>query len=271
MTRQFLYGKHTTNRVKMGALNRVAKVTFLRSWRRFHTLNRLSVQLKDDGTQRTQEQPNTTHFGYQTVTKEEKASKVYGVFENVSDNYDLMNDAMSMGIHRLWKHHFLMRLAPSKGCHLLDVAGGTGDIAFKFLHYIKTLDKVKGRGNVRKTEGNFQTEDGERQSKVVVCDINQSMLEVGQRRAEKLGHKGVSWVQGDAMDLPIKDETFDAYTIAFGIRNVVDIDKALSEAYRVLKPGGRFMCLEFSHVPNAGLRWYVQNIQISSKTFFKYK
>lgn len=172
-----------------------------------------------------------THFGFRDVPVDEKAGLVRGVFDSVAENYDLMNDLMSAGIHRLWKKTMMDWLMPRPGQHLLDVAGGTGDIAFKF------LDRVKN--------------DGE----VTVLDINHAMLSVGQDRAIDQGRlTGLQWVNGDAMALPLDDKSVDAYTIAFGIRNVTDIPKALREARRVLKPGGRFMCLEFSTVNLPGLK-----------------
>ncbi|XP_065333576.1 2-methoxy-6-polyprenyl-1,4-benzoquinol methylase, mitochondrial [Cloeon dipterum] len=177
---------------------------------------------------------NETHFGFQTVKESEKADKVYEVFEEVAQSYDKMNDAMSFGIHRLWKDIFVDRLAPSKPCKILDVAGGTGDIAFRIAQYLRNSD---GSG-------------------ITVCDINQAMLDVGRKRASELGFSGMEWLQGNAECLSsIADNTYDSYTIAFGIRNVTHIDKALKEAYRVLKPGGQFMCLEFSQVQNENLRW----------------
>jgi len=173
----------------------------------------------------------TTHFGFQDVPVGEKASMVRGVFDSVAENYDLMNDLMSAGVHRLWKNAMLDWLMPRPGQHLLDVAGGTGDIAFKF------MDRLKGDG------------------KVTVLDINHAMLSVGQDRALDQGRlSGLEWVNGDAMSLPLPDKSVDAYTIAFGIRNVTDIPMALREARRVLKPGGRFMCLEFSKVTMPGLK-----------------
>jgi demethylmenaquinone methyltransferase / 2-methoxy-6-polyprenyl-1,4-benzoquinol methylase len=173
----------------------------------------------------------TTHFGYQTVNEDEKASMVHGVFSSVATKYDVMNDAMSLGIHRLWKDAMLDWLAPRKGMSLLDVAGGTGDIAFRF------LDRVKGDG------------------KATVLDMTEDMLIAGRKRAEaeRLADR-LEWVVGDAMALPFEDNSFDAYTISFGIRNVTRIEDALAEAYRVLKPGGRLLVLEFSQVPNSALR-----------------
>lgn len=198
-------------------------------------------------THKTTENPNengTTHFGYQTVKKNEKAEKVHKVFEDVAKSYDIMNDAMSMGIHRIWKDIFIERLGPMRGARLLDMAGGTGDIAFRFLKYI-----------------NKEPNPSERQSHVTISDINQHMLDVGKARAEnfhltqeKLNQISIEWKCANAEELPFEDNSFTAYTIAFGIRNCTHIDKVLSEAYRVLKPGGRFMCLEFSHLNNENLQ-----------------
>jgi len=174
-----------------------------------------------------------THFGFQTVGEEQKKDKVLSVFHNVADTYDLMNDVMSAGIHRVWKDFLMKKLDPGSSTELLDVAGGTGDIAFRFLEHV-------GRT--------------EHKARVVVCDINKSMLEVGEARAKVQGYNsGVSWVEGDAQALPFPDNSFDCYTIAFGIRNVVRVEQALAEAYRVLRPGGRFLCLEFSKVHTPGL------------------
>ncbi|MBE0529883.1 MAG: class I SAM-dependent methyltransferase [Rhodospirillales bacterium] len=166
----------------------------------------------------------TTHFGFRAVPVEEKASLVRGVFESVAPRYDLMNDLMSWGVHRLWKSVFIDRLNPQPGMRLLDVGGGTGDIAFAFL-------KRGGRD-------------------VTVCDINAEMLGVGRRRAIDRGllSGGPAWVCGDAERLPVETSSVDSYTTAFCIRNVTDIPAALAEAHRVLKPGGRFLCLEFSQV-----------------------
>jgi len=172
-----------------------------------------------------------THFGFETIPEAEKSDRVHGVFSSVAARYDVMNDLMSGGVHRLWKDAMIDWLAPRPGMRLLDVAGGTGDIAFRF------LDRVRG--------------DGE----AVVCDLTEAMLEEGARRAAERGIRGVEWVVGDAMALPFADRSFDAYTIAFGIRNVTRIEDALAEAYRVLKPGGRFLCLEFSRVGVPALRW----------------
>ncbi|MEM1343636.1 MAG: bifunctional demethylmenaquinone methyltransferase/2-methoxy-6-polyprenyl-1,4-benzoquinol methylase UbiE [Pseudomonadota bacterium] len=166
-----------------------------------------------------------THFGYQSIPESEKADRVHGVFSSVAARYDLMNDLMSLRIHRLWKTAMIDWLAPRKGIQLLDVAGGTGDIAFRFLERL----------------------DGDAQA--TVCDMTEAMLEEGARRAEEARLHNVDWVVGDAMALPFAPASFDAYTIAFGIRNVTRIEDALTEAYRVLRPGGRFLCLEFSQIP----------------------
>ena len=170
----------------------------------------------------------TTHFGFETVPEAEKAGKVHGVFTSVASKYDIMNDVMSGGIHRIWKEALMDWLAPRPGMHLLDVAGGTGDVAFRFLE----------RGGGQAT----------------VCDMTASMLEEGQKRPEAQGAP-MEWIVGDAMNLPFVENSFDAHTISFGIRNVTRIDEALTEAFRVLKPGGRFICLEFSQIPNDLMQW----------------
>ncbi|WP_139373882.1 bifunctional demethylmenaquinone methyltransferase/2-methoxy-6-polyprenyl-1,4-benzoquinol methylase UbiE [Enhydrobacter aerosaccus] len=167
-------------------------------------------------------------FGYRDVPKAEKARMVRDVFESVAPRYDLMNDLMSGGVHRLWKNALVDTVNPRPGEKLLDVAGGTGDIAFRLLQR--------------------QAERGD----VTVCDINPAMLGVGRDRAIDRGLlHGLTWATGDAERLPFPDRSFDVYTIAFGLRNVTDIDQALREAYRVLKPGGRYFCLEFSKVTSA--------------------
>ncbi len=173
----------------------------------------------------------TTHFGFKTVDESDKAGMVHGVFTNVASKYDVMNDAMSMGVHRIWKDAMMDWLAPRKGMKLLDVAGGTGDISFRFL-------KRAGGGHA------------------TVFDMTQSMLDEGRKRAEaEQMQDSLDWVCGDAMALPFEDNTFDAYTISFGIRNVTRIQDAINEAYRVLKPGGRFLVLEFSAIPNPAMQW----------------
>ena len=171
----------------------------------------------------TRNTSDTTHFGYTDVGVDEKAGLVKDVFDSVAPRYDLMNDLMSMGVHRLWKSAMIDALTPRGDMKLIDVGGGSGDIAFRFLD----------RGG----------------DTVTVCDINDEMLAVGRDRAIDRGVlEGITWVNGDAEKLPVPDNSFDAFTIAFCIRNVTHIDSALREARRVLKPGGRFLCLEFSHV-----------------------
>ena len=169
---------------------------------------------------------NTTHFGFDTVREDEKAGRVQGVFSSVASKYDIMNDVMSVGIHRIWKEAMMDWLAPRAGQKLLDVAGGTGDISFKFL----------GRAG---------------SGHATVCDITESMLIAGKTRAEAATMSdSLDWVVGDAMALPFADNTFDVYTISFGIRNVTRPQEALNEAFRVLRPGGRLMVLEFSQLPS---------------------
>ncbi|NP_001089511.1 2-methoxy-6-polyprenyl-1,4-benzoquinol methylase, mitochondrial precursor [Xenopus laevis] len=202
-----------------------------------------------------------THFGFQAVSEEEKRERVYKVFENVAHNYDIMNDAMSLGVHRFWKDWLLQLMKPTPGMQLLDMAGGTGDISFRFINYIRAQREKWIRQELKfqqdlswpdisKTYQNKE-EGSLMGSRAVICDINKEMLKVGLQKSLRLGYsEGLSWVAGDAEELPFGDDKFDVYTIAFGIRNVTHIEQALQEAYRVLKPGGRFLCLEFSHVNN---------------------
>ncbi|MCZ7674961.1 MAG: bifunctional demethylmenaquinone methyltransferase/2-methoxy-6-polyprenyl-1,4-benzoquinol methylase UbiE [Roseovarius sp.] len=174
--------------------------------------------------------PKTTHFGFQEIPEAEKAGRVRGVFGSVASKYDVMNDAMSLGIHRVWKDAMMDWLAPRAGQRLLDVAGGTGDISFRFL---------KRAGEAYAT----------------VLDLTEEMLVEGRKRAEaeRLADR-LTWVVGDAMALPFADASFDVYTVSFGIRNMTDPQQVLDEAFRVLRPGGRLMVLEFSQVPNELLR-----------------
>ncbi len=166
-------------------------------------------------------------FGYVTVDADEKTRRVGAVFSNVAAKYDVMNDAMSGGMHRLWKDQFVRRIKPQPGEAILDMAGGTGDIAFR----------LAARG-----------------AAVTVADINQDMLDVGLDRAVDKGIDTLVWSCQNAERLAYPDRSFDAYTIAFGIRNVTHIDQALAEAHRVLKFGGRFFCLEFSTTEWPGFR-----------------
>lgn len=208
----------------------------------------------------------TTHFGFEEVPIKKKEDKVRDVFKNVADNYDVMNDFMSGGLHRLWKDELLnmtgvgaianaLRSSSSAQTRnsdktksppllsILDVAGGTGDVAFRFLEAASCLERSKS--------------SGKDEIAITVCDINPDMLRVGEKRArEKYGDsiiditQSIRFQEGNAQHLPFEDESFDIYTIAFGLRNVTDVDMALRDAHRVLKPGGRFLCLEFSQVTN---------------------
>jgi demethylmenaquinone methyltransferase / 2-methoxy-6-polyprenyl-1,4-benzoquinol methylase len=186
-----------------------------------------------DGDELMNQPDETTHFGFRDVPLNDKQTLVNDVFHSVAQRYDLMNDLMSGGLHRLWKDLMINALNPPRGdtpFALLDVAGGTGDIAFRAAN-------AAGSG-----------------FKATVCDINSDMLAVGRDRAIKQHlDERISFVEGNAEQLAFPDKTFDAYTIAFGIRNVPRIDLALHEAYRVLRPGGRFLCLEFSTVDVPGL------------------
>jgi demethylmenaquinone methyltransferase/2-methoxy-6-polyprenyl-1,4-benzoquinol methylase len=166
-------------------------------------------------------------FGYEDIDASEKTERVGAVFSNVAAKYDIMNDAMSAGMHRLWKDRFVKRVKPQPGEAILDMAGGTGDIAFRMA--------AKG-------------------ASVTVSDINQDMLDVGIERAMERGIDGLVWSRQNAEELSFSSRIFDAYTIAFGIRNVTHIDRALKEAHRVLKYGGRFYCLEFSSVEWPGFK-----------------
>jgi demethylmenaquinone methyltransferase/2-methoxy-6-polyprenyl-1,4-benzoquinol methylase len=174
----------------------------------------------------------TASFGFRDVPEADKEGLVREVFSSVAARYDLMNDLMSAGVHRIWKDAMVEWLNPQPGWRCLDVAGGTGDIAFRI------AEMARARGG---------------EAGITVCDINQQMLGEGRRRAEEKGEGAIAWTCGNAESLPFPDRHFDAYTIAFGIRNVTHIDTALAEARRVLKPGGRFLCLEFSKVEVPGL------------------
>lgn len=178
----------------------------------------------------TGENPEKDWFGARRVDPRDKTGMVLDVFHSVARKYDLMNDLMSAGYHRLWKDRLIRMIRPRENWAYLDVAGGTGDIAFRI----------------------HEATDG--RAPITVCDINASMLKVGEARALDRGiFHNLDWVEGNAEKLPFPDNSFDVYTIAFGLRNVTRIDEALKEAARVLKPGGRFFCLEFSHVDNPAL------------------
>jgi demethylmenaquinone methyltransferase/2-methoxy-6-polyprenyl-1,4-benzoquinol methylase len=158
-------------------------------------------------------------FGFEEVAPDEKTRRIGGVFARVAPRYDLMNDLMSGGMHRLWKNRFVRRVKPRKGEAILDMAGGTGDVAFR----------LAASG-----------------ARVTVADISREMLDIGIERAHRQGAEGLVWEQQNAEALTFAERSFDAYTIAFGIRNVTDVERALEEAHRVLRTGGRFFCLEFS-------------------------
>ena len=171
-----------------------------------------------------------TDFGFSRVKSKDKSNLVKKIFENVSGRYDLMNDFMSLGIHRVWKKSMLDWLAPRRGQSLIDVAGGTGDIAFNFIKRAKTG------------------------ANATILDLTESMIIEGKKKTIDLPEESqINWVCGDAMRMPFNNSTFDVYTISFGIRNVTNISKTLSEAYRVLRPGGRIMILEFSKIENQTL------------------
>ncbi|KAL9023714.1 MAG: hypothetical protein Q9196_007025, partial [Gyalolechia fulgens] len=206
-----------------------------------------SLRLSQSPSQPQQPQPqddSTTHFGFQSIPSAAKTSRVSTVFSSVATSYDTMNDLMSLGIHRLWKDHFVRSLNPGSPpptnhqrrtpWTMLDVAGGTGDIAFRLLDHSTLIN-------------------GDHDSKVIVSDINPSMLSEGQKRALQTPYAHsprLEWLEANAEALPpsVQDASIDLYTVAFGIRNFTHKHLALREAYRVLKPGGVFACLEFSHV-----------------------
>ncbi|MCX8516069.1 MAG: bifunctional demethylmenaquinone methyltransferase/2-methoxy-6-polyprenyl-1,4-benzoquinol methylase UbiE [Alphaproteobacteria bacterium] len=183
-----------------------------------------------------QEKNSKVDFGFERIEANQKTARVKGLFGRVANNYDIMNDLMSLGLHRLWKDE-MVKLIPKKGC-LLDVAGGTGDIAIRYLQ-----------------------SGGQR---VVVCDLTPDMLAAGQRQADRAGFfTAIEFVEGDAEQLPFADKSFDAVTIAFGLRNITNKEKSLSEMRRVLKPGGQFVCLEFSKVVVPGFDRLYQTYNFS--------
>lgn len=179
------------------------------------------------------ESPKMSTFGFRDVEAKEKVNLVHGVFKNVAAKYDLMNDVMSVGVHHLWKDAACAKLNPQPGEVIIDCAGGTGDIA-------RRLAKLARAAKARR---------GGKDAEIRIIDYNQAMIEAG---IQKGSEPEITWSVGDAMNLPIPDNSVDAYIISFGIRNVADVQVALNEAKRVLKPGGRFFCLEFSH-PTTGV------------------
>jgi len=192
---------------------------------------------------------DSVSFGFSSVDRSEHKGLVKDVFEKVAPKYDAMNDFMSFFLHRHWKDRFVGTLHPFAGQKHLDVAGGTGDVGFRVLREIRRAEEALA---VRR---NAEVESA---GEVCICDINGAMLEEGKKKVAGLdirdAERGLSWVESDAESLPFDDESFDTYTISFGIRNVSDIDACLSEARRVLKRGGHFCCLEFSQVNNEVLR-----------------
>nr|CAG4712064.1 unnamed protein product [Naegleria fowleri] len=206
--------------------------------------------------QHLQDSAKTTHFGFKTVLEEEKEKLVGGVFHNVASRYDIMNDLMSGSLHRVWKDQLVQYYyKPQPGGTYLDVAGGTGDVGFRIVEALRRASVDSGV-----------------KSKVIISDINPSMLQVGKDNASRLGLAATSptvdieWLEANAEDFTgkIESNSIDGYTICFGIRNCTHIDRVLSEAYRVLKPGGCFCCLEFSEVPDMIIRsiydWYSFNV-----------
>lgn len=171
---------------------------------------------------------NLTDFGFDKIPTQDKTARVQNIFKDVAEHYDLMNDILSFGIHRLWKREFIREIQMTPHMTLLDVAGGTGDIAYQFF---KNLQAQNLPGSV------------------IVCDLNQNMLENGRNTLIDRGIlEGITWIQGNAENLPFDSESVDVYTISFGLRNVTLKEQALKEAYRVLKKGGQFLCLEFSPI-----------------------
>jgi len=216
---------------------------------KLRTRSATAIQMNFAGTYRinistdsdTREE-STTSFGFKQVQTEEKQGMVMEVFKSVAGNYDVMNDVMSGGLHRIWKDQLVATLRPAPGCQHLDVAGGTGDVAFRVLEAIRRAERAALTPSPP--------------AHVTVCDINPNMLAVGRERAEKAGltERQISWVEGNAEELPFEPNSMDSYTIAFGLRNCTHIDRVLEDAHRVLKPGGRFLCMEFSKVQNPVLR-----------------
>lgn len=203
----------------------------------------------------------TTSFGYRDVFVEEKEGMVREVFDKVAPSYDLMNDLMSAGVHRAWKDYLVSKVGVFPGMTHLDVAGGTGDVAFRVLRALRAEEAATRRA----AGGGMSRSDSSSAGRVIVSDINTAMLREGEKRAAKHGLSRstdvrgnplatLEFVEGNAERLPFEDNSVDTYTIAFGLRNVTDTFAALKDACRLLKPGGRFFCLEFSHVQAEPLR-----------------
>ncbi|EEH45011.1 uncharacterized protein PADG_08642 [Paracoccidioides brasiliensis Pb18] len=205
-----------------------------------------SIQARKPETLKPEQDGRTTHFGFETVPETEKVARVGAVFSSIASSYDTMNDFMSLGIHRLWKEHFVRSLNPGsrypndhldteQGWNILDVAGGTGDIAFRMLDHATNINN-------------------DHNTRVTIADINPDMLAEGKKRSLETPYYNtdrLAFMQGNAESMPtIPDNSIDMYTVAFGIRNFTDKQAALNEAFRVLKPGGVFACLEFSKVTN---------------------
>ena len=185
------------------------------------------------------QQSEKTDFGYMKVSLPEKTRRVQAVFKKVAPRYDLMNDLMSLGIHRLWKDALVREAAPRPGMAILDVAGGTGDIAQRL---VRRRDYSHEHASID-------------QPPLLICDLNPAMLNQGRDRLMDQGLAGmIQWIVGDAQFLPVPDASIDLVTIAFGLRNITDKTQALKEAYRVLKTGGRFLCLEFSQPDHPWLK-----------------
>ncbi len=196
------------------------------------TARKTKVKSNDNNAAKHAERDGVTQagFGFKPTAPETRTKLVREVFESVAPKYDIMNDIMSLGIHRVWKADFVRDVAPRPNEAILDLAGGTGDIAFLM---------EKARSRILPSQTN-----------ITICDINPAMLDVGKQRAIDKGlHGKFRWVEGNAESLPFDDNSFNAVTIAFGLRNVTHLSKALADILRVLKPGGRFYCLEFSHIP----------------------
>eukprot|EP01023_Acetabularia_acetabulum_P040859 TRINITY_DN3967_c0_g1_i6.p1 TRINITY_DN3967_c0_g1~~TRINITY_DN3967_c0_g1_i6.p1 ORF type:complete len:303 (+),score=46.45 TRINITY_DN3967_c0_g1_i6:102-1010(+) len=236
--------------LKIAQSQQLSKLFSIQELGKFPVFLNLWQQTNSYSSNTNEKEKENIDFGFKSVSKDEKESMVGNVFSNVANKYDVMNDLMSLGVHRLWKNEFVSMVKPFPGMDHLDVAGGTGDIAFRILNKLRKLEQ-----------------NGSKQGSVTVADINPQMLQQGKEKAQKMGisqDAGLSFVECNAEQLPMQDESFDAYTIVFGIRNVTNRDQALKEAYRVLRPGGRFLCMEFSPIETPVFKqfydWYSFNI-----------